>query len=147
MEFFKHAYAEGAAETSSKLSNKAYVDDTPSGFPQEEPTDKSKFTVTKLTPDEGKQCQPMEKATVHYTGTLLDGTKFDSSKDRNQPFGFTIDGGMVIKCWDRGVQMLHVGQKAVLNCPPGMAYGKRGAGGVIPPDATLRFEIEVLDCK
>ncbi len=80
---------------------------------------------------------------VHYRGTLLDGTEFDSSYARNQPAVFPL--GRVIKCWTEGVQKMKVGGKAQLVCPPAIAYGERGAGGVIPPNATLNFEIELLE--
>jgi FKBP-type peptidyl-prolyl cis-trans isomerase FkpA len=79
---------------------------------------------------------------VHYRGTLVDGTEFDSSYKRNEPATFPLGG--VIKCWTEGVQRMKVGGKAELVCPPELAYGTRGAGGVIPPNATLRFEVELL---
>ena len=79
---------------------------------------------------------------VHYRGTLLDGKEFDSSYSRGSPLEFPLN--RVIKCWTEGVQLLQVGGSAKLTCPPAIAYGERGAGGVIPPNATLNFEVELL---
>jgi len=86
-----------------------------------------------------------QTAIVHYTGWLEDGTRFDSSKDRGDPFSFPIDCGYVIRGWDEGVQGMKVGGKRKLIIPAELAYGSSGAGGVIPPDATLTFEIELLE--
>ena len=80
---------------------------------------------------------------VHYRGTLMNGTEFDSSYKRNEPATFPLN--RVIPCWTQGVQRMKVGGKAELVCPPELAYGERGAGGTIPPNATLRFEIELIE--
>mmetsp|Transcript_40167 Transcript_40167/g.64383 ORF Transcript_40167/g.64383 Transcript_40167/m.64383 type:complete len:109 (+) Transcript_40167:104-430(+) len=90
---------------------------------------------------------PGQRVTAHYTGTLLDGSKFDSSKDRGQPFQFTIGEGQVIKGWDVGMMQMSVGQHAKLTCTPDFAYGPRGFPPVIPPNSTLVFEVELLGVK
>ena len=86
-----------------------------------------------------------QTALVHYTGWLENGTKFDSSKDRDKPFSFPVQCSYVIPGWDEGVQGMKVGGVRKLTVPPELAYGERGAGGVIPPNATLLFEIELLE--
>ncbi|KAJ7449397.1 hypothetical protein B0H11DRAFT_121327 [Mycena galericulata] len=85
-----------------------------------------------------------DKVTIHYVGTLLDGSKFDSSRDRGDAFKTEIGVGKVIKGWDEGVVQLSLGQKAILTCTPDYAYGARGFPPVIPPNATLKFEVELL---
>ena len=100
-------------------------------------------------PGAGATAAAGNSVSVHYTGWLFNdgvkGAKFDSSKDRNDPFEFDLGAGMVIKGWDEGVQGMQVGGTRVLVIPPGLGYGARGAGGAIPPNATLMFEVELLD--
>jgi FKBP-type peptidyl-prolyl cis-trans isomerase len=100
-----------------------------------------------LTIGAGASPKSGQNAVVHYTGWLTDGKKFDSSLDRKQPFSFAIGRGQVIRGWDEGVATMKVGGKRKLTIPPELGYGARGAGGVIPPNATLVFEVELLDVK
>ena len=93
---------------------------------------------------EGAEAKSGDTVTVHYTGWLTDGTKFDSSVDRGQPFQFRLGIGQVIRGWDEGVAGMKIGGKRKLTIPPDMGYGQRGAGALIPPNATLVFEVELL---
>jgi FKBP-type peptidyl-prolyl cis-trans isomerase FkpA len=95
----------------------------------------------------GAEAKAGQTVTVHYTGWLTNGKKFDSSKDRNEPFTFHLGAGEVIKGWDEGVQGMKVGGVRMLTIPPSLGYGAQGAGGVIPPNATLKFEVELLGVK
>ena len=96
---------------------------------------------------EGAEAKAGQQATVHYTGWLTNGSKFDSSKDRNDPFEFSLGMRQVIGGWYEGVQGMKIGGTRKLTIPPQLGYGARGAGGVIPPNATLVFEVELLGLR
>lgn len=111
----------------------ADIETTPSGL---------KYKEIKV--GDGATPQKGQNVVVHYTGTLEDGTKFDSSRDRNSPFSFKLGVGQVIKGWDEGLSTMKVGGRRELIIPAELGYGSRGAGGVIPPNATLLFDVELL---
>lgn len=108
-------------------------------------TTDSGLVIEDLECGTGAEAAAGDSVSVHYVGTLEDGTKFDSSRDRNQPFDFNLGAGLVIQGWDEGVVGMKVGGTRKLTIPPDLGYGEAGAGGVIPPDATLIFEIELLE--
>ncbi len=107
-------------------------------------TTASGLVYEELAVGDGAAAAPGQRVSVHYTGWLTNGTKFDSSKDRDDPFEFHLGQGQVIRGWDEGVAGMKVGGKRKLTIPPDLGYGARGAGGVIPPNATLVFEVELL---
>lgn len=110
-------------------------------------TTASGLTYLDLTVGTGRLAELGDTASVHYTGWLADGKKFDSSVDRKEPFSFRLGAGQVIKGWDEGVMGMKIGGKRKLTIPPQLGYGARGAGGVIPPNATLTFDVELLDLR
>ena len=107
-------------------------------------TTASGLIYEELTVGAGAEAASGQRVTVHYTGWLTNGTKFDSSKDRDDPFKFQLGQGQVIQGWDEGVAGMKVGGKRKLTIPPALGYGARGAGGASPPNATLVFEVELL---
>ncbi len=110
-------------------------------------TTESGLKYVDLVVGTGREAAAGTLATVHYTGWLTNGTKFDSSVDRRDPFSFPIGSGKVIKGWDEGVAGMKVGGKRKLTIPPQLGYGTHGAGGVIPPNATLVFDVELLEIR
>jgi FKBP-type peptidyl-prolyl cis-trans isomerase FkpA len=107
-------------------------------------TTASGLVIEEVLVGEGAEARAGQMVSVHYTGWLTDGTKFDSSKDRNEPFEFPLGARHVIAGWDEGVQGMKIGGTRKLTIPAALGYGARGAGGVIPPNATLVFEVELL---
>lgn len=119
-----------------KFATPANLQTTPSGL---------QYSIDR--PGTGAQPQPGQIVSVHYTGWLTNGEKFDSSRDRGEPLEFPLGQGRVIRGWDEGVAMMKVGEKRTLVIPPDLGYGERGAGGVIPPNATLVFAVELVGAR
>jgi len=109
-----------------------------------QPESSGELKIEDIKIGKGPEAKPQKKVKVHYTGTLTDGKKFDSSRDRNVPFDFVLGAGQVIPGWDKGIVGMKVGGIRKLIIPPQLAYGDRGAGDVIPPKSTLIFEVELL---
>jgi FKBP-type peptidyl-prolyl cis-trans isomerase len=112
-----------------------------------EVTTPSGLKYTDLKVGEGEEAKAGQRVDVHYTGWLTNGTKFDSSLDRGKPFSFKLGAGQVIQGWDQGVAGMKVGGKRKLTIPPGLGYGSQSVGGVIPPNSTLDFDVELLGVK
>ena len=110
-------------------------------------TTPSGLVIEDLVAGDGTEATVRNYVTVHYTGWLTDGSKFDSSHDRDEPFSFMLGAFQVILGWDEGVQGMKIGGKRKLTIPPDLGYGRQGAGGVIPPNATLVFEVELLEVE
>jgi len=134
-------------ETSAAPANELPATTQNADTPTEGTTVKtaSGLAYTEVLAGTGAAPQPGNIVLVHYTGKLIDGKKFDSSVDRGQPFQFPLGAGQVIKGWDEGIALMKKGGKAILTIPPELGYGARGAGEVIPPNATLVFEVELVD--
>ena len=138
----KDAGTQPAAGTSATTDSAKPADAAP---PAPAPaSENGKLEFTDEVAGTGDEAVDGKKVTVHYTGTLQNGTKFDSSLDRNSPFTFTLGAGQVIQGWDQGVKGMKVGGKRKLTIPAHLGYGDRGVGGVIPPNSILLFEVELL---
>ena len=137
--------ADGVTEKDLDLAG--YMDECAANF---KPDDSQQSGLKIETTKEGDGVNfpsPGQTVSVHYTGTFQDGRKFDSSRDRGQPLEFAVGVGQVIPAWDQAIPQLSIGQRATITAPPELAYGERGAGGVIPPNATLIFDVELLSFK
>lgn len=139
--FRKFEGAREEREAAEKAKQKELLDKVAAGY--DETNSGLRYKI--LQKGDGKQATKGAKVSVHYKGQLLDGTVFDSSYKRKQPLDFNVGIGQVISGWDEGIQLLQVGDKARLVIPSNLAYGERGAGGVIPPNATLIFDVELMN--
>jgi len=135
-----------AAEEAKKAEEKKQLDDLIANAEEIDVSEAKDKGIIKQVIKEGSGSNPAkgDKVKAHYTGTLLDGSKFDSSRDRGDPFSFSLGSGQVIKCWDQAFATMKVGERAVLTCTAPNAYGERGSPPAIPGGATLRFDVELL---
>ena len=138
----------GRSETAAVRPEPAYTAPavTATTQPVPEPPD-AKLGVVDVVVGSGQEAKAGDHVSVHYVGTLPDGTEFDSSRKHGQPFEFQLGRGRVIKGWDQGVPGMKVGGRRKLTIPPSLGYGARGAGNLIPPNATLLFDVELLSIK
>lgn len=136
-----------ASRCASEQNNQASTPASEGSTMSNTDTQVKELIIEDVKVGEGTEAKAGNTVVVHYTGTLTDGSKFDSSKDRNEPFRFRLGAGQVIKGWDQGVAGMKVGGVRNLTIPPELGYGSRGAGGVIPPNAVLKFEVELLDVQ
>lgn len=136
-----------ASRCASEQNNPATSQAASEGSDMSQTTKVEKLIIEDVKVGTGAEAKAGQTVVVHYTGTLMNGTKFDSSKDRGEPFSFRLGAGQVIQGWDQGVAGMKVGGVRNLTIPADLAYGSRGAGGVIPPNADLKFEVELLDVK
>ena len=136
-----------ASQETSPAATAASSQPTTSAAPTGSTEEVTGLKIEDLVVGTGAAAKAGDQVSVHYTGWLTDGTKFDSSLDRGEPFAFTLGQGQVIEGWDKGVEGMKVGGKRKLTIPSDMAYGAQGAGDVIPPNAVLVFEVELLAVK
>jgi FKBP-type peptidyl-prolyl cis-trans isomerase len=136
----------GNAEVVEDINEDDDIDELAAECPQHETTETG-LTYEDLECGDGEEATSGTTVTVHYTGTLEDGTQFDSSRDRGEPFTFVLGAGMVIRGWDEGLQGMLEGGQRRLEIPPDLAYGEEGVPPAIPPNATLVFEVELLEVQ